>query len=140
MNADEDKWDLLRGTYEDNPVMIRARQFAGGIDRAAYPIRLNVFWRMTAPDENGLASSADAPILRAFEERLVQAVDHDGQSVLSVVITCNGQREYVLHTADASEFLRRLTEMPQEEDPYPIEIHKTDDPDWDYDQAVTETT
>jgi len=138
-NANDDKWTLIESRHEGKPILIRARRFVDGVDRASYPVRLNIFWQMLSPDENGLASTDDTPALEAFEERLVQAVDVDAQSVLSVILTGHGRREYVFHTADPNEFLRRLMDMPQEEDPYPIEIHRTDDPDWEYDQAVTAT-
>lgn len=138
-NADDDKWTLLRATHEGSPILIRGRQFADSVDRAAFPIRLNVFWEMAEPDENGLASPTEVVALETFEDRLVQAVDHDGQSLLSVVITGKGQREWVFHTADPDEFVRRLTDMPQEEDRYPIEIEGGEDPDWEYFEAVTAT-
>ena len=67
-----------------------------------------------------------------FEDRLVDATEHDEQAVLSMVLTGNGQREYVFHTRSTDEFLRRLTEMPQEIEAYPIEMHYTEDAVWEY--------
>ena len=64
MNADDDKWTLLQGRNDGKPIMVRAREFAADVDRACYPTRLNVFWKMDAPDANGLASEADSPELR----------------------------------------------------------------------------
>lgn len=137
--ADDDKWTLLRATHEGSTLLIRAREFVDGVDRAAYPIRLSVFWEMAEPDENGLASPTEVVPMETFEDRLVEAVDLDGQSLLSAVITGKGQRQWVFHTADTGEFLRRLTDMPQEEDRYPIEIEAEEDPDWEYFEAVTAT-
>lgn len=137
MNADEDSWTLLEGTHDGKPVLIRARQFLSGIDKGSYPVRLNIFWQMRTPDANGLASTSESAALEVFEERLVRAVDHDSQSVLSLVLTGHGQREFVFHTADSSEFVRRLTQMPQEPERYPIEIRSHEDPEWEYDHDVT---
>ena len=67
-----------------------------------------------------------------FEDRLIEATELDAQSVLSLVVTGKGQREYVFHTKATDEFLRRLTDMPQKEEPYPIEIHHVTDPVWEY--------
>jgi hypothetical protein len=67
-----------------------------------------------------------------FEDRLVAATESDAQSVLSLVVTGKNQREYVFHTKSTEEFLQRLTEMPQETEPYPIEIHHTADAEWEY--------
>ena len=66
------------------------------------------------------------------------AAERDGHSVLCAVLTCDGQREFVFHTPDANEFLRRLTDMPQEVERYPIEIRSADDPGWEYYDAITE--
>lgn len=49
-----------------------------------------------------------------------------------VVLTGNGQREFVFHTSDPQAFIQRLIDMPQEEDAYPLEIHNDEDQEWDY--------
>ena len=67
-----------------------------------------------------------------FEDRLVSATEPDAQTVLSLVVTGKNQREYLFQTKDTSEFLRRLTDMPQENAPYPIEIHHVVDAEWEY--------
>ena len=52
--------------------------------------------------------------------------------MLSIVLTGKNQREFAVHAQDPGTFLRRLSEMPQEKAPYPIEIHHTEDVIWDY--------
>ena len=56
--------------------------------------------------------------------------------MLSVVLTCDGKREWVFHTADVPGFRTRLTDMPQEDERYPIELDRNDDPEWSYDASV----
>jgi hypothetical protein len=92
---------------------------------------------MREPDDSGLGAAAELERLATFESRLCDAVETDRHSVLSVVLTWNGRREFVLHTADVDGFLARLGAMPHEDDKYPIEIQCEPDPEWVYDRSVT---
>jgi hypothetical protein len=130
------KWALAEGEYQGRPLLIRFRRFPEGFVRAVLPQRINVTWTMGEPASTGLPSDAEHAQLVRFEDRLVAAVEHDAHSVLSVVLTCDGKREWVFHTADVPGFMGRLTDMPQEEERYPIELARTEDSEWTYDDAV----
>lgn len=49
-----------------------------------------------------------------------------------MVLTGRSEREFVFYTSDPQEFVQRLSQMPQNEDRYPIEIHAIEDQDWKY--------
>ena len=132
MDLDSLPWTVIQGRNSEGVVLFRHRQFTPDFPKADYSHRLNVFWTSTASDENGLPESEESDRMHVFEDRLVGATEIDAQSVLSLVVTGKGQREYVFHTRSTDDFLRRLTEMPQEEAPYPIEIHHVVDPEWEY--------
>lgn len=133
---DREPWNDAQGRYEGRPLRARYRTYAGDFPRAGYPERLNVFWRMAEPDESGLGTPAELLRLATFEERLAAAVEADRHTVFSVILTWNGRREFVLHTADVQGFLARLGSMPHEEENYPIEIQVETDPEWAYDRSV----
>ena len=80
--------------------------------------------------EDGFPTKDELEKVHAFEDRLIEAVEHDEFAILSIVLTGNGQREFVFYTVDPQEFINRLTNMPQEEERYPIEIHCNEDPEW----------
>ena len=136
MNLDELSWFGAEGDYDGHALMIRLRQFPEDFPTSRYPLRLNVFWTMSEPDENGLPGEDEWKRVVAFEDRLVDAVEHDEHSILVGILTCNGQREFIFHTADATGFVERLTDMPQEVERYPITIEAYDDPEWSYYQGV----
>jgi hypothetical protein len=136
MDFDSIPWVGADGDYNGRPLLMRLRQFAKEFPASKYPQRLNVTWTMSEPDENGLPTDEEFHRLAAFENRLVEAVEPDEQSILLGALTCNGEKEFIFQTADPSEFLKRLTDMPQETERYPIIIEKYDDPDWDYFEAV----
>lgn len=139
MQLDSMSWALARGEYEARPLLIRFRQFPPRFAKAAYPERVNITWTMGELASTGLPTEGEQSQLATFEDRLVAAVEQDAHSVLSVVLTCDGKREWVFHTADVPGFMGRLTDMPQEEERYPIELARSEDPDWGYDDAVVPT-
>jgi hypothetical protein len=51
---------------------------------------------------------------------------------MSMVLTGNRQREFVFHTNNQNEFIKRLINMPQNKDRYPLKIESTKDTHWDY--------
>ena len=132
MNFDALAWSVADGSHDGSPIVIRFRQFPDSFPRADYPHRLNLFWSLAVPAENGLPSKSDTEALHLFEDRLVAAVETDNQAILSVVLTGKNQREFVFQTTATQDFLRRLTEMPQEEKRYPIQIEYNEDATWDY--------
>jgi len=138
MNFDEIPWSIAEGTHEGMPVITRFRNFDSSFSRSRYPQRLNIFWKFSNPTDNGLPSPEDSARAETFEDRLVEAVETDNQSILSIVLTGKGRREYVFHTSNTKEFLQRLTAMPQEEERYPIEIDSSEDVDWEYVDSVLE--
>ena len=139
MDFDTIPWGLIQGSDDGQLFLVRYREFPAAFPRGQYPVRLNLFWSMSEPDANGLASSAEAVRLETFENRLVAAVETNLHSVLVAALTGKGLREFVFHTADAPGFLQYLTDMPQEIERYPLEIHRYDDPAWAYFDSVTST-
>jgi len=130
-------WNEARGRYEERAIQARFRVFSPQFPRAGYPERLNVFWRMAESGEDGLGTVQEIDKLAIFERRLAEAVEADRHTILSVILTWNGRREFVLHTADVAGFTQRLGTMPHEEADYPLEIQADHDPEWAYDRSVT---
>jgi hypothetical protein len=132
MNFDTLGWSIVKGSHDGSPIVIRFRQFPVSFPRIDYPHCLNLFWSLAAPTDQGLPSTSDSESLSLFEDRLVGVVEPDNQAILSTVLTGKNQREFVFHTRDPQDFLRRLTEMPQEQERYPIQIQHSHDETWDY--------
>lgn len=131
-STDTAAWSIAEGHTGEYPFQVRFRKFSADFPRTEYPVRLNVFWSMRTPNDEGLATKAELDELHIFEDRLVAAVEQDKSTLLAAVLTGRAEREFVFHLKQPQLFLKHLTEMPQEEERYPIEIHQTDDPDWAY--------
>jgi hypothetical protein len=132
MDLDALPWNLLEAINDAWPLLFRRREFPDAFPKGEFPHRLNVFWQMSESSSNGIPEDAESDRIRVFEDRIVETTEHDQQSVLSLVVTGKSQREYVFHTRSPDEFLRRLIDMPQELERYPIEIYQTEDSTWEY--------
>lgn len=135
-SADDAAWAIAEGHTGDYPFQVRFRRIPAGFPRAEFPQRLNIFWTMGAPDDRGLASKAELDALHVFENRLVPAVEQDESAWLVAVLTGRSEREFVFQVLDPELFLQRLSEMPQEDERYPIEINLAEDPEWAYYDAI----
>lgn len=136
MKVDSLTWALAEADCNSHPLLIRFREFPKRFPKSKYPQRINIFWRMSEADENGLPSDEEFSRLATFEDRLINAVEHDEHSILVGALPCNGEKEFIFYTADVSGFMERLTNMPQEKERYPIKIQRYDDPNWSYFKTV----
>ena len=136
-SADDAMWTVAEGHTGVYPFIVRYRKFAQNFQRDSLPIRLNVFWSVTSANEHGLPTPAEAELLNTFESRLVSAVEEDETAWLVAVITGRSEREFVFYLRQPQQFLQCLTDMPQECERYPLEIHSEDDPDWQYFDDLT---
>ena len=131
-SADRAAWTVAEGHTGEYPFFTRYRHFGPSFSRNDYPTRLNVFWSMRSPDKHGLPTTQEAADLGTFEDRLLEAVEKDESAWLVAVVTGRAERELVFYLQQPALFLQGLTDMPQEQERYPLEIHSQGDPDWSY--------
>jgi hypothetical protein len=128
-----DAWAASDGLLDTGPFLIRFRTLVilpgeGGVHQK----RLIVLWGYA---DEGSGAMPDTPVSDAmalFENRLCSAWESDGLAFLAAVLTSDGARQWVFYTRDVAECGQRLNEMPQERDPYPIELTTEPDPGWVY--------
>lgn len=94
--------------------------------------RLIVCWPYADEDSGAMPSPSDSEAMEVFENRLCDAWERDALAVLAAVLTFDGARQWVFYTGDIEECGERLHAMPQESEPYPIELTTEEDPDWSY--------
>lgn len=74
----------------------------------------------------------DSQAMATFEDRLALAWEHDGHAYLAAILTLDGARQWVFYTSEVQECAQRLTDMPQEAEPYPLELTTELDPTWSW--------
>ncbi|TMN86517.1 hypothetical protein CWB72_19675 [Pseudoalteromonas phenolica] len=127
-----DQWAVAEGTHNDLPLMIRFRnKLSKDSSISNHPQLIRIYWDYS-PHESGMPSTDDSQSMEVFENRLVDALETDLSGVLAAAITTNGYREWVWYCVSTEVFAESLHNMPQETEPYPIEIEAESDPEWDY--------
>jgi len=128
-----DQARVVKHTSAYGMALIRFRTpVLGGVEVPGYSWRLAVFWAYAEADSGALPSSQVREAMDVFEERLFEALGHDAHAVWVAVVTFDGARQWVFYTDDVEECGRRIAAMPQENDPYPIEMEAAKDPKWLY--------
>ena len=125
-------WKVAEISPEGGEVefLVRWRVVPKGVRRADWPSMLVITWENRFSTARGFPIQSEFTAMGTFELRLGEAVEKDGLAVMSLAVTGEEQRELVFHTRDVAEFSKRLHEMPQEKQRYPIRIEKSDDPGW----------
>jgi len=103
-----------------------------GHETEGYEHRLLVVWPYADEGMGDLPSENDQAQMQVFEDSLCDAWERDGLAVLTAVLTFDGARQWVFYTRNVDECGERLSAMPQEAEPYPIELTTEPDPKWSY--------
>jgi hypothetical protein len=128
-----DAWATSDGTLETGPFIVRFRTPIVQAGQAQGHRRcLVVCWPYADEGSGAMPTRSDSAAMEVFENRICHAWEHDGLAILAAVLTFDGARQWVFYTEDVGECGERLNAMPQERDPYPIELTTEEDPDWAY--------
>ena len=133
MNIEGWRWTVAEIFRREDGVvefMLRWRTIPKGVNRSDWPYTLVITWENRFSTPEGLPVERELEAMGTFELRLGEAVERDSLAVMSLAVTGQNERELVFHTRDVEEFSKRLHEMPEEEERYPIRIVKSDDPAW----------
>jgi hypothetical protein len=128
-----DAWAAAQAETPTGPYILRFRTpIVQAGETGLYSRKLVVCWPYAPEGSGALPDDATSEAMGTFEDRLCAAWEADFLAVLTAVLTFDGARQWVYYTCDVPECGRRLDEMPQESDPYPIELTTESDPDWSY--------
>ena len=128
-----DTWSIAELKSDSGPGLVRFRTPVlepGQLD--GYDRVLRILWPYAEEESGAMPDVADSQAMDTFEGRLCAALEIDAHAYLAAVLTFDGARQWVFYTSDIAECGRRLEAMPQEADPYPIELDAFDDPNWLY--------
>ncbi len=128
-----DTWATAEGGPDDAPYLIRFRTpIVEAGEAPGHDHRLSVVWAYAAEGSGALPDDATSAAMAEFENRLCDAWEHDALAFLSAVVTYDGARQWVWYTGNVALCGERLDDMPQEAEPYPIELSTEYDPDWNF--------
>ena len=103
------------------------KEFRKDFARDKQPDRIIVVWRYQG--EKGMPSQEERGRMDELEDSLAALQAYEF-STLALVSTGDNLKEWTYYAQNEDEFLRRLNDALHAQQPFPIEIHASPDPQW----------
>lgn len=130
--TEEDTWTMAEGENAGTPFIVRFRpHLQPFINTHQYVKRLIILWNYTSEDEYLFPTPEDADLMADVEERLIQQLEANAQTVLAFVYTGQDRREWHWYTSDMASAQEQLNEALSHFDKLPLELTAEEDANWD---------
>jgi Family of unknown function (DUF695) len=127
-----DDWSVGRVDNPSSPVIIRLRSKLNSIiGKDIFPHLLQLSWSFQDMRDAGMPSRSELNELSSFEDIMRDVFETDLHSVLTIIITKKGVREWFFYTASVDEFMNRLASVPHS-NKNPIQVLFTENESWKY--------
>ena len=128
-----DNWSIADGETPDGPVVIRFRTpILKGGQTGDFTTLITVAWIYGEEGSGLMPSPEQSETMERFEETLFSVWEKSGLAVLTAVLTFDGARQWVWYAASFDRCIDLLENLPEESEPYPIELDTEEDPQWGY--------
>src|SRR5262245_2282019 len=100
----EDVWFTATGEEDGKPLVFRSRQnVPSGVVESNYPTLVSVFWPYKSATESGMPDEGTNDSQIILEDAL-QPLVSSGVSVLMLVVTGNGRKEWHWYVSDVAKW------------------------------------
>lgn len=128
----EGEWTILEGAHEGKPILVRLNTSLApfkGHPELAHQVAIAVPFKDRRDD--GFLMDEEYPAINAIEDHVLDLFEIPGKSVLAVVITTNGMREFVLYTSlpEGTQALHRALEA-RVDSGHEVQVLLQPDPEW----------
>jgi hypothetical protein len=128
-----DTWSIAEGETPDGPVVIRFRSpVLKGEQTGDFSTLITVAWVYGEEGSGLMPSDEQTEAMDGFEARLYELWEKSGLAVLTAILTFDGARQWVWYAASFDRCIDLLEKMPEESQPYPLELDTEEDPHWGY--------
>lgn len=126
----DDQWTVLQAEKNGKPLLIRyRRQRPPGVEPAAFPFLLSATWSYRTNDA-GLPGPEEMPLMDKFEDALVSALEASQTAYLMVILTGNGERDWLWYTCGEAEAMHQVNQALKGHKPYPVQFSVQQDRRW----------
>lgn len=126
-----ESWNVLRGENEGKPMFVRKNM---ACDKMAgnkyYSVNCGIAFKILYPNSEGLPDFEKEPELNDIEDDIFEIFESDLNSIVPLIITTSGFREFVFYTRDLPEFLSRLEKLKSRYPQYELTSFNKQDPNW----------
>lgn len=110
-------------------VIFRYRsEFEKSFKRSTYPDRVTIAWAYMP--SNGMPARDETAAMDQMEDLLEPYVENTSLSILVLVTTGEGRREWVYYTKSKTEFMAAMNKALAGKSRFPVEIDLWTDPKW----------
>jgi len=125
-----DPWSVLQTEKNGKPLLVRYRsERPQSVEAAAFPFLLSATWTYRA-NEAGFPTPEEVKWMDKFEDALVAALEGSRTAHLMVVLTGNGERDWLWYTCGEAEAMSQVNHALKGHKPYPVEFSVQKDRGW----------
>ena len=126
-----DSWDVCHGTDSGKPLILRINRGVGSAVRhPEFRHQVGVATLLREPDTNGFPSPAEQQELEQLEDRLIQLLAGERETIHVATLTTGGMREFVFYTANPQAVQNKVEHLIEETDGRVIQGIVQYDPHW----------
>jgi hypothetical protein len=126
----DDLWSVAQLERNGKPLLVRYRnERPKSVVTTAFPFLLSATWAYQ-PIEFALPSADEMELMDKFEDALATALETSQTAHLMVVLTGNGERDWLWYASGEAQAMRHVNEALQGHKPYPIEFSVQKDRGW----------
>jgi hypothetical protein len=130
-SAADEHWSVLEAQKNGRPLIVRYRgERPNDIVPTDYPFLLSATWGYQTANPAGLPSEQDQELMSRFEDALESALESSGSAHLMVVLTGNGERDWLWYSRGEEDSMRLVNQALKGHKPYPVQFSVQRDPKW----------
>lgn len=130
-SSTDERWSVAEAQKNGKPLIVRYRsRRPEGVAPAGYPFLLSATWSYQPATLAGLPSEQDVELMSRFEDALESALESSGSAHLMVVLTGNGDRDWLWYSRGEEDSMRQVNRALKGHKPYPVQFSVQRDPRW----------
>jgi hypothetical protein len=126
-----ESWSVSTSKNNGSAMYVRKNvacdQIAGNKE---YFTNCGIAFKLLSPNADGLPDIEIEPELDNLEDDIFDFFESDLNSIVPIVITTSGFREFVIYTKDLTEFKIRLEKLKQKYPKYELTTYNKTDQNW----------
>ncbi|MBI5203319.1 MAG: DUF695 domain-containing protein [Nitrospirae bacterium] len=125
-------WNVLQGDMNGKPIFIRVdTQWKESSRKTQYPYRIGIAIPLNNPNNDGLPSNDEMNILNSIEDLIDKELIQEGKTILTLIITTNSMREFVLYTNIPKVIQSKYNVLKNKVKTHEVQMIIENDPKWE---------
>jgi hypothetical protein len=126
----DDQWTVAQAEKNGKPLLVRYRSNRPqGVKSSAFPFLFSATWTYQA-NEAGFSAPEETELMDKFEDALVSALEASQTAYLMVILTGDGDRDWLWYTRGEAEAMRQVNQALKGHKRYPVQFSVQQDRSW----------